>query len=133
MQRAIGLAQLQGARLVKYLPISVPAHCALMQPAVPALKQAIDAVCWQVPKIPVVSNVYSKCLNDITHIKMSLLEQLYQPVQWVNNVHALLDQGVECFIECGPGTVLASLVKRIVPASVTVTSPVIIQNFKLLL
>jgi [acyl-carrier-protein] S-malonyltransferase len=115
VERVMQLASEKGARFIKRLPVSVPAHCELMQPAVRPFAIELEKIRCRIPHIPVVSNAYSTTLFDSPLIKQSLVAQLYQPVYWVDYIHYLLAQGVNCFVECGPGRVLTRLMQSIAP------------------
>lgn len=102
-----------GARKVMPLPVSVPSHCKLMQPAAERLAIELNAITFNVPQIPIVQNVNAKIASDIATIKNGLIKQLYSPVLWTKSIDALADNGVSIVIECGPGKVLSGLNKRI--------------------
>lgn len=122
VERAMHLAKEKGARLAKKIPVSVPAHCRLMQPAAENLEKAFAQITCTMPNIPVVNNVNAAIVKNPELIKTTLVEQLYQPVQWTKTIEWLLTQEVDCFIECGPGQVLSGLIKRMAPSSATVLS-----------
>ncbi|MCF7982504.1 MAG: ACP S-malonyltransferase [Pseudomonadales bacterium] len=113
VERAIELCKEAGAKRALPLSVSVPSHCALMRPAAEQLKNELDRITINQPLIPVVQNVSATVSDDPERIKQALIEQLYQPVLWVDCVNALTAMGVERVIECGPGKVLSGLNKRI--------------------
>lgn len=113
VEQAIEQAQAAGARRAQKLPVSVPSHCALMQPAAEQLQQAMLDLEWREPVIAVVHNVDADIHPDVSGLQQALAAQLYQPVRWTDCVLALQQRGVESYAECGPGKVLAGLVKRI--------------------
>lgn len=113
--RAAALAKEAGAKRALLLPVSVPSHCALMQPAAQKLAAYLEQIAWQAPHIPVVSNVDVATYETAASIRDGLVRQLYQPVRWVEVIQSLVAAGADSFIECGPGKVLAGLNKRIVP------------------
>lgn len=113
VKQAIEQAKAAGARMAKLLPVSVPSHCGLMQSAAEQLHQQMLALSWQSPKIPVIHNVDAKAHSDIAELQQVLAAQLYRPVRWTDSVLALQASGIENYAECGPGKVLAGLVKRI--------------------
>ena len=113
VERAVANAKPVGAKLAKLIPVSVPSHCALMQPAAEQFKKTLDAVRIQLPSIPVIQNVDAKIHDDVESIRQALINQLTQPVQWVATIQAMQAQGVTEIIECGPGKVLQGLIKRI--------------------
>lgn len=113
--RATVLAKEAGAKRALLLPVSVPSHCALMQPAAQKLAVYLEQIAWQAPRIPVVSNVDVAVYETAAAIRDGLVRQLYQPVRWVEVIQSLVAAGTDSFIECGPGKVLTGLNKRIVP------------------
>lgn len=113
VEQALQLAKEKKAKLAIRLPVSVPSHCALMQPAAKRLAADIQALDWQMPKIPVLSNAQVQVYQDVEHIKAGLIEQLTLPVRWVESIHYFQRQGISQIIECGPGKVLSGLIKRI--------------------
>ena len=113
VEAAIEACKSAGAKRAVMLNLSVPVHCALMQPAAQRLQEAIEAANMSMPQIPVVHNSDAQISQDIGQIKERLLTQLSQPVLWVECVQAMQQQGVRALVECGPGKVLAGLIKRI--------------------
>lgn len=111
--RTIVLCKEAGAKRAIELPVSVPSHCALMQPAAVRLATALESIVFQMPQIPVVQNVKACVADSIEEIKLNLIAQLYSPVLWTDTVNAMAGQGVQTLIECGPGKVLSGLNKRI--------------------
>lgn len=113
VDRAIETLKAKGAKRALPLPVSVPSHCALMKPAAEKLAQALAKVNVSKPAFPVIHNADVSAYDDPELIRDALVRQLYSPVRWVESVQFLRAQGVERFVECGPGKVLAGLVKRI--------------------
>jgi [acyl-carrier-protein] S-malonyltransferase len=113
--KACALAKAKGAKRAVVLPVSVPSHCPLMQPAAEEFARALAQVPFAMPKIDVVHNVDVGTHAAPEVIRAMLKEQLYSPVRWSDTIRFLRDQGVRHFIECGPGKVLTGLNKRIVP------------------
>ncbi len=112
VERATKALKEAGAKRALVLAVSVPSHCALMKPAAEALQYRLESITVNSPSIPVIHNVDAKTHSDAGAIKKVLIEQLYQPVRWVDvmkSVNASSDQ----VIEAGPGKVLAGLAKRI--------------------
>ncbi len=110
--RAIDACKARGAKRAMPLPVSVPAHCDLMRPAAERFAEAVAAIAWQAPQIPLVQNVSAAVVNDLDSLKRDLLAQLYSPVRWVESIVCLAEQGVTDLVECGPGKVLSGLNKR---------------------
>lgn len=113
VDRAIAALQAAGIRKTVKLAVSVPSHTPLMRAAAERLQDAILAAAWRAPDRPVVHNVDAAVKTDIADIQSALVEQLYLPVQWTRCTKALAAAGVRHAVECGPGKVLAGLVKRI--------------------
>jgi [acyl-carrier-protein] S-malonyltransferase len=102
-----------GAKRALLLPVSAPFHSSLMKPAAEKLKQRLASTTLQSPRIPVVNNIEVKVETDPDRIRAALYEQAFGPVRWVECVRAIQARGVATIVECGPGKVLAGLVKRI--------------------
>lgn len=113
VERLIDLAKAAGAKLAKKIAVSVPSHCELMKPAKNKLITALSDVKISTPKIPVVHNVDVECHSHPDEIRHALAEQLDHPVRWVETIQWLSQNGIKTLWECGPGKVLAGLVKRI--------------------
>jgi [acyl-carrier-protein] S-malonyltransferase len=113
VQRAMALAKEAGAKRAVQLPVSVPSHCALMQPAAEAFARHLDGATISTPSIRIMQNVDAMLHNDPVRIRENLNRQLYSPVQWVRSVQAMRAQGVNRIVEAGPGKVLTGLCKRI--------------------
>lgn len=113
VDRAIAALQAAGIRKTVKLAVSVPSHTPLMRDAALQLQDAIAAVAWKMPDRPVIHNVDASPKSDIAAIQHALVEQLYLPVQWTRCAQTLAAAGVRHAVECGPGKVLAGLVKRI--------------------
>jgi [acyl-carrier-protein] S-malonyltransferase len=112
VERALQGAKAGGAKRALPLPVSVPSHCALMCPAAEGLRAVLDAVEVRAPQIPVLHNV-TAAPAQLGEIRELLAQQLYSPVRWVDTIRRLAGEGVTQVVECGPGKVLAGLVKRI--------------------
>lgn len=110
---AIEQCKAAGAKRALALPVSAPFHTPLMKPAAEQLASLIDDTQFNAPIIPVVHNVNASTCHDPEHIKRLLIEQVYEPVRWVECVQALSQFDVSDVIECGPGKVLTGLIKRI--------------------
>jgi [acyl-carrier-protein] S-malonyltransferase len=114
VDRGCMLAKERGAKRALPLPVSVPSHCALMEPAAGKLLAALGNIEVRAPQVPVLHNADVASHADPDAIRDALARQLYRPVRWVETVQAMAAQGVELIAECGPGKVLAGLNKRIV-------------------
>ena len=113
VDRAIELCKAAGAKRAMRVAVSVPVHCALMKPAALEMTSALRDVTLNMPSVPVVQNVDGATSPDLDAIRRKLIEQIHQPVQWTGCVQTLRTLGVQRMIECGPGRVLAGLIKRI--------------------
>lgn len=114
VERGMEIAKAKGAKRALPLPVSVPSHCALMKPAAMKLADYLKTVVVNTPAIAVVHNADVLSYSDGDKIKDALVRQLYSPVRWVETVQYMAQQGVTQAAECGPGKVLAGLVKRTV-------------------
>jgi [acyl-carrier-protein] S-malonyltransferase len=110
-----------GAKRALLLSVSAPFHCALMEPAAQALRERLASVPLQSPRIPVINNVDVAAPSEPTAIRDALVRQAHGPVRWVEVVRALRARGLTHVLECGPGKVLAGMVKRIDGDAVTAT------------
>ena len=113
IERAVALAPKYGARRAVLLPVSAPFHCALMQPAADAMREALAKVTVNAPVVPVVANVLAAAITDPEEIKKRLVEQVTGTVRWRECVTHMTAAGVTDVYEIGSGKVLAGLVKRI--------------------
>lgn len=113
--RAIEAAKLAGAKRAVLLPVSVPSHCELMKPAAEQFKTRLHEAVFSLTEIRVVHNESALASADAPAITEALDRQLYRPVRWTDSIRYIADQGVDRYVECGPGRVLAGLNKRIVP------------------
>ncbi|OGT54072.1 MAG: [acyl-carrier-protein] S-malonyltransferase [Gammaproteobacteria bacterium RIFCSPHIGHO2_12_FULL_42_10] len=109
----IDAARMMGAKKTVLLPVSVPSHCLLMEPAAKKLSEMLTTISLQTPRIPVISNVDVKPYVDAAAIRDGLARQLFMPVRWVETMQAFIQFGITQVIECGPGQVLAGLGKRV--------------------
>lgn len=121
VERAMRLAKEAGAKKSIRLAVSVPSHCQLMIPAAEKLAEKLQILPMQSPLMTLIHNV-DVCAHGAPEvIRNALKEQLYKPVRWSDGIRFVRDQGVTCFVECGPGKVLVSLNKRIANQSLHLT------------
>ena len=113
VERAIVACKDAGAKRALPLPVSVPAHSALMKQAAERLEQELRAISFNDASIPVIQNVSASLERDKSILIDNLIKQLYSPVLWTQSVKCVAEQGAAAIVECGPGKVLAGLVKRI--------------------
>ncbi len=111
--RAIETAKARGAKRALELPVSVPSHSSLMKPAGERLGEKLASTTFNKPSIRYVSAVDAQEHSDPDDIRALLVRQLSSPVRWTSTVAALTGAGIKQVVECGPGQVLAGLVKRI--------------------
>ena len=121
VERAGARAKALGAKRVIPLAVSAPFHCALMKPAEERLAPELRALAAHDPEIPVVANVDAAPKRDARSSLEALIRQVSSPVRWQQVVQRLVAEGARTFIELGPGTVLAGLIKKI-DRSLTVRS-----------
>lgn len=112
IDRAIVILKERGAKRAIKLNVSAPFHCALMKPAQERLAADLEQLRFDDLKVPVVTNVDAITVADGDQARESLVRQVSQPVQWRESVEFLIGQGVQGFIEIGPGKVLSGLVRQ---------------------
>ncbi|PZO14082.1 MAG: [acyl-carrier-protein] S-malonyltransferase [Burkholderiales bacterium] len=115
VDKACEVLKANGAKRALLLPVSAPFHSSLMKPAAERLKAELATTTFAPPQIPVINNIDVAVETDGDRIRDALYRQAFGPVRWVECVQAIKAQGVDTIIECGPGKVLAGLVKRIDP------------------
>jgi [acyl-carrier-protein] S-malonyltransferase len=111
--RAMSLAEEMGARRIVPLPVSAPFHCDLMVPAGKRLQEHLQGVSIGALTHPVITNVEAAENREAGRVKELLVRQVSHPVLWEDSVRTMLDQGVDTFVEIGPGKVLSGLVRKI--------------------
>ena len=111
--RAGDRAKALGARRVVSLPVSAPFHCALMQPAADRLAPELRAVETRDPRVPIVANVDAEIKRDARAAVEALIAQVSSAVRWEAVVQRLASEGVTTYVEVGPGSVLAGLLRKI--------------------
>jgi [acyl-carrier-protein] S-malonyltransferase len=113
VERAMQSAKELGARRAVLLPVSAPFHSSLMKPAAEKLAARLAQVPFAAPKVPVLHNVDVAAHSTADEIRAALAAQAAAPVRWTQTIQAFAAAGVTHVVECGPGRVLANLVKRI--------------------
>ena len=113
VERAAKLADERGAKRAKLLPVSAPFHCSLMKPAQDRLQSDLDVLKLQKPVYPVACNVDAALVTDDLRARDTLLRQVTGSVKWDACMRLLIAQGVQTFIEVGPGKVLCGLMRQI--------------------
>ncbi len=109
------LAAAQGARAIP-LKVSGAWHSPLIQGAESEFKNFLDGIAFNAPKYPVIHNVTADACDNPDDIKALMAKQLCSPVRWYDSVVKMVEDGIDTFVEIGPGRVLAGLLKKIVPA-----------------
>jgi len=107
------LAKARGARVLIPLKVSGAFHSALMEPVLAEFSKIVSNVRFQLPVIPVISNVTTRPLTDVDSIKEELVKQLRNCIQWQGSVEYMMHSGITTFYEIGPGRVLSGLLRRI--------------------
>ena len=115
VEKAMEISKAQGVKRAVPLPVSAPFHCALMQPAADAMREALAGATIARPVVPVVANVTAAAVDEPEDIRRLLVEQVTGTVRWRESVLFMAQAGVTKFVECGAGKVLAGLLKRIDP------------------
>jgi [acyl-carrier-protein] S-malonyltransferase len=113
VERACEAAKAAGAKRALPLPVSAPFHSSLLRPASERLRGYMAGLEFSVPAIALINNVDVAIQNDPAAIKDALVRQAASPVRWVETVQRIAAEGATHVVECGPGKVLAGLVKRI--------------------
>ncbi|MDO9148853.1 MAG: ACP S-malonyltransferase [Hydrogenophaga sp.] len=113
VEKACEMLKASGAKRALPLPVSAPFHSSLMKPAAEKLKEKLANTVLAAPHIPVVNNIDVAVQTDADAIRDALVRQAFGPVRWVECVGAIKARGVTTLVECGPGKVLAGMVKRI--------------------
>lgn len=113
IDRACELLKERGAKRAIKLNVSAPFHCELMMPAQERLHADLETLDYSDLKLPIVHNVDAKINRDASQVCDALTRQVSSPVKWLQSIRTLLDEGVDTFIEVGPGKVLSGLVRQI--------------------
>ncbi len=120
VERACEALKAAGAKRALPLPVSAPFHSSLMRPAAEKLRAALAQTALAAPQIPVLNNIDVAVQSEPDAIRDALYRQAFGPVRWVECVQRLKALGATHIVECGPGKVLAGLVRRIDPELVGV-------------
>jgi [acyl-carrier-protein] S-malonyltransferase len=113
VDRAVELLKERGAKRAVKLNVSAPFHCALMMPAQERLSGDLEKISFADLEPPVVTNVDAAAVTKGADAREALIRQVSQPVRWLGSVEFLINQGVQSFVEIGPGKVLTSLMRQI--------------------
>jgi [acyl-carrier-protein] S-malonyltransferase len=112
VDRAIELLKGVAKRVIK-LNVSAPFHCALMKPAQDRLAADLQVLSFNEPAMAVVTNVDARATTVPDELRDALVRQVSAPVRWVEAMQLLIEQGVDTFVEAGPGKVLSGLMRQI--------------------
>lgn len=113
VERAIAACTARGAKRAIKLPLSVPVHTSLMQPAAERLGEKLRAAAFHPPKVKDIFTVDVRKHGSPDEIRSALIEQVVKPVRWTETVQAMIAAGARVIVECGPGRVLTGLNRRI--------------------
>jgi len=113
VDRAIELLKAKGAKRAIKLPVSVPSHSALMQPAAERLAARLETIELKQSAVRDIYTVDVRKHEDAAGIRRALVEQLVKPVRWTQTIQAIVASGARVIVECGPGKVLTGLNRRI--------------------
>ena len=113
VKRAVELASQSGAKRAVILPVSAPFHSALMNPMQQKLEQDLRAAQFSDLRVPLVTNVDADTITTGNEAREALIRQVSMPVRWEESVRLLIDEGVNTFVEVGPGRVLTGLLRQI--------------------
>ncbi len=113
VKRAVELASAGGAKRAVMLTVSAPFHSSLMQPAAVRLEADLGTIAFHTLRVPLVNNADAEITTSGDEARESLIRQVTLPVRWEESVRELIDQGVNTFVEVGPGRVLTGLLRQI--------------------
>ena len=135
VDKACEVLKANGAKRALPLPVSAPFHSSLMKPAAERLKEKLADTAFAPPQIPVVNNIDVAVESEADRIRDALYRQAFGPVRWVECVQAMQARGADTVVECGPGKVLAGMVKRIAPdlAGAALYDPATLADVKTLM
>lgn len=119
IEKAMELAKAKGAKHAILLDVSGAFHCSLMEEARQKLTIEISKVKFNAPNMPIVSNVTARSEADIEKISDNLIKQVSSSTYWEDSIRFMVGDGVDCFLEIGPGSVLRGLNRRICPDAKT--------------
>jgi [acyl-carrier-protein] S-malonyltransferase len=122
IERAVALAAGKGVRRAMLLPVSAPFHCSLLAPAADAMAEALGDTPPGAPAVPLIANVTAAKATDPVEIRDLLVRQVTATVRWRECVNAMVELGVDSFVELGSGKVLSGLIRRIAPDAATASA-----------
>lgn len=135
VEKACEVLKANGAKRALPLPVSAPFHSSLMKPAAEKLRERLESIEFATPQIALVNNIDVAVEVDADRIRDALYRQAFGPVRWVECVQAIRARGLTSLVECGPGKVLAGMVRRIDPelTGVALLDPASLEELKGLL
>src|SRR6202048_150249 len=113
IKRAVEIASQQGGKRAVVLAVSAPFHCALMMPAQERLEKDLRKTDFSNLQVPLVTNVDADTITKGEEAREALIRQVTMPVRWMDSMRLLIDEGVNTFVEVGPGRVLVGLLRQI--------------------
>ncbi len=113
VETASARAKEAGAKRAVILPVSVPSHSPLMEPAARELQEVLQTTPMEEPTVPMINNVAAEMVRSAEGVRDGLVRQLTSPLRWEESIRGMIDRDVEIFIEVGPGKVLSNLIRRI--------------------
>jgi [acyl-carrier-protein] S-malonyltransferase len=113
VKRAVEIASQSGAKRAVILSVSAPFHCASLMPAQQRLEPDLRAAKFSNLRFPLITNVDAESITSGDEARESLLRQVTMPVRWLESVREMIEQGVNIFVEVGPGKVLSGLLRQI--------------------
>ena len=119
IERAVAISAAKGVRRAMLLPVSAPFHCSLLAPAADAMAEALEDTPPGPPVVPLIANVTAAKVTDPAEIRELLVRQVTATVRWRECVNAMVELGVDSFVEIGAGKVLSGLIRRIAPDAAT--------------
>src|SRR4030081_2215419 len=113
VKRTVEIASQSGAKRAVILAVSAPFHCALMMPAQERLKRDLKSTQFSGLQMPLVTNVDADTISTGDEAREALIRQVTLPVRWEESIRLLIEEGVNTFVEVGPGRVLSGLLRQI--------------------
>ena len=113
VKRAVEIASQSGAKRAVILPVSAPFHCALLAPAQKRLEPDLRGATFSALRFPLITNVDAEVVTSGEEAREALIRQVTMPVRWLDSVREMIEQGVNIFVEVGPGKVLSGLLRQI--------------------
>jgi len=113
VEKAMEYCTAKGAKRAVLLPVSAPFHCSMLEPAGKLLDAELENITFSDFKTPLVANTTAQVVKSPSEIRETLVKQVSSPVLWEDSMRLMIDQGVDTFVEIGPGKVLSGFVKKI--------------------